>query len=111
MIKHEEFQILINEMRQQEQAKLTDIRPILESDQILDFWCRKDGEDYYLFIAHPKARKLRYPLEYGYSEKVGEVRVNARFYGEDGERPLVLDFAEKEVLLTLKPQLEACELV
>lgn len=58
-IKHEEFQILIKQMQQQEQIELTSIRPILESDQILDFWCRKDGEIYYLFIAHPKMRKLR----------------------------------------------------
>jgi len=83
MTKHEEFQNLINEMQQQEQVELTSIRPILESDQILDFWCRKDGDDYYLFVAHPKMRKLRYPLEYGYSEKVGEVTIEARFNGSE----------------------------
>ncbi len=109
MVKHDEYQILINEMRQQEQAKLTDIRPILESDQILDFWCRKDGEDYYLFIAHPKARKLRYPLEYGYSEKVQAVNVEARFYAKKGELPFVLDFQEKRSLVVRIGRREALE--
>ena len=99
MGKHEEFQILINEMQQQEQATLTDMRPILESEQPLDFWCRKDGEDYYLFIAHPKMRNLRYPLEYGYSEKVQALRVEARFYAKKGVLSLVLDFQEKRSLV------------
>ena len=102
MIKHEEYQKLVNEMQQQENIELTSIRPILESDQPLDFWCRKDGDKYHLFIAHPHVRKLRYPLEYGYSEKVGEVRGEARFYGEKGERQLRLEFQEGGSLLVLK---------
>ncbi|MBI9095422.1 MAG: hypothetical protein JEY71_11115 [Sphaerochaeta sp.] len=44
-------------------------------------------------------RKLRYPLEYGYSEKVQAVRVEARFYAKKGELPLVLDFHEKRSLV------------
>ncbi|MGB4406604.1 MAG: hypothetical protein WBI82_07075 [Sphaerochaeta sp.] len=51
------------------------------------------------FIAHPKMRNLRYPLEYGYSERVREVRVEARFYAEKGELPLVLEFQEKRSLV------------
>ena len=102
MIKHEEYQILINEMQQQEQIELTSIRPILESDHPLDFWCRKDGDEYYLFIAHPEVRKLRYPLEYGFSERIQEVTVEARFYGEERERDLVLEFQERGMELTLK---------
>lgn len=69
VIKREEFQILINQMQQHEQAKLTDIKPILESDQILDFWCRNNGDKYYLFVSHSKMRNLRYPLEHGVCEK------------------------------------------
>lgn len=65
-----------------------------------DFWCRKDGENYYRFIAHPKQRKLRYPLEYGYSEKVGEVRVEALFYGNE-EKSLELDFPGRGITLRL----------
>lgn len=60
----------------------------------------KDGDEYYLFIAHPKQRKLRYPLEYGYGEKVGEERMEARFYGE-GERAVTLEFQERGCLMTI----------
>jgi hypothetical protein len=87
-------------MQQQQQIELTSIRPILESDQPLDFWCRKDGENYYLFIAHLKQRKLRYPLEYGFSEKVGRVRVEALFYGNE-QQSLELDFQGRGITLRL----------
>jgi len=34
---------------------------------IPDFWCRKNGDEYTFFFAHPHARGLRYPLAYGQS--------------------------------------------
>ena len=45
-------------------------------------------------------RKLRYPLEYGFSEKVGKVRVEALFYGNE-EQSLELDFQGRGITLRL----------
>ncbi|MDT4762575.1 glycosyl hydrolase [Sphaerochaeta sp. PS] len=99
VVKHEEYQGLLDELKQQEEIKLTSIRPILESEQPLDYWCRKDGDDYYLFIAHPRMRKLRYPLEYGYGERVEELTVKAKFYGGKEETDLKLEFKERGSLV------------
>ncbi len=49
--------------------------PLIEGEDLPDFWCREDGDDLYVFIAHPAARNLSYPLKYGQgSESVHETR-------------------------------------
>jgi hypothetical protein len=41
--------------------------PMVEGSGLPDFWCRRTGEDIYLFFAHPKAFNLKLPLSYGFS--------------------------------------------
>jgi len=62
----------------------TGIRPLVKGDSLPDFWCRKEGDEYYFFIANPRAMNLHLPLSYGQalcSETAGrdlEFNVNGR---------------------------------
>ena len=64
-IKHARYAHLLETIGARAQMTLDSLTPVLSSDQPLDFWCRRDGNDYYLFISHPKMRKLRYPCPAG----------------------------------------------
>jgi hypothetical protein len=61
--------------------------PLVEGEDIPDFWCRKDKEGYYLFFSHPKAKNLTYPLSYGqsYTEKTIEVPIHIHTNGKTKE--------------------------
>ncbi len=48
--------------------------PLVDSESPVDFWCRRDGDTYYLFFPHPKAYGLHYPLAYHFSECRGIIR-------------------------------------
>ncbi len=43
------------------------VPPVVEGDHLPDFWCRRDGGDFYIFFAHPRAQNLTLPLSYGQS--------------------------------------------
>ena len=40
-------------------------KPLIEGENLPDFWCRKDGEELYIFVANPAVKNLKYPLRYG----------------------------------------------
>lgn len=56
--------------------------PLVIGNDLPDFWCRLAGNNYYIFFANPKSRKLSYPMSYGQSftkdtiEKVIRIRIN-----------------------------------
>lgn len=58
--------------------------PLVEGENLPDFWCRRDGNEHYFFFAHPKAQNLTYPMEYGQShteetvEREITIHVNGR---------------------------------
>ena len=74
-------------------------RPLLEGEDLPDFWCREDGEELYIFVANPSAKRLKYPLRYGQAfEDQGSVRevvVNTLA----GAQTLRLEFQPNESLL------------
>ena len=74
-------------------------KPLLEGENLPDFWCRQDGELLYIFVANPAAKKLKYPLRYGQAfEDQGSVRevvVNT----VAGPQSLQLNFCPNESLL------------
>ena len=41
--------------------------PLLEGDDLPDFWCRKEGDVYYIFFANPLSQTIEYPLDYCYA--------------------------------------------
>ncbi len=46
-------------------AKVLTQKPLIEGENLPDFWCRKDGDELYIFVANPAAKNLKYPLRYG----------------------------------------------
>ena len=74
-------------------------KPLLEGENLPDFWCRQDGEEQYIFVANPAAKKLKYPLRYGQafedqgSERSMVVNTSA------GPQSLQLKFRPNESLL------------
>lgn len=71
---------------------LKSVDPVLTSEIPLDFWCRKDGSDYNLFISHPMMRGLRYPLAIDFYRKVHPIVVKAEFCIPEGKYPLELNY-------------------
>lgn len=72
---------------------------VLKSGISLDYWCRKEGRSYYIFIAHPGMRKLRYPMKRGYGKGLESCSLSAQFISETGSYALDLSFDRTESLL------------
>ncbi len=59
------------------------VRPLLEGNELPWFWAREIGSDLLLFIAHPCAREVVYPMRYGQScQAVAEERILCLNYAE-----------------------------
>jgi len=41
--------------------------PLIIGEHLPDYWCRVDGDEMYIFFAHPRAQNLTYPMPYGHS--------------------------------------------
>lgn len=41
--------------------------PLIEGNSIPDFWCKNVDGEYYIFISHPMAQNLHFPISYGQS--------------------------------------------
>ena len=37
---------------------------LVEGVDLPDFWCRQDGDSYFIFFANPMSMKVTYPMEY-----------------------------------------------
>ena len=70
----------------------TGIRPLVKGDSLPDFWCRKDGEEYYFFIANPYSMDLHLPLKYGQSLSSDTVRRDLTFNVSGRELKLPVEF-------------------
>lgn len=44
-------------------------KPLLEGENLPEFWCRSDGESAIIFVANPLYKGLKYPLNYGQSHQ------------------------------------------
>ena len=77
--------------------------PLVEGDDLPEFWCRQDGDDRYIFFATPAAKKLKYPLRYKQAfEDKGSVR-QIIIHTPAGPKPYTLNFAPNQsVLLKVK---------
>ena len=106
---HEDYGSLLEELLSKpsvsrEPSAITG-EPLIEGEDIPDFWCRKDGDNLYIFFANPLSEKVSYPMEYGYafrdhgSERI--VTVNHHRKSEQYK----LEFAPREsILLEVSPK-------
>jgi len=78
---------------------LKHIRPVMEGQELPEFWCRQDKEDRYIFIANPAACNMHYPLRYGQAfEDNGSVR-DVKIYTAQGPKQYKLDFKPNQSIL------------
>ena len=80
-------------------GKIVSTPPLLEGPDIPDYWCRVDGDEAYIFLAHPSTHDLRYHMRYGQSVEAiatkRTVRLNfGKFSGE-----ISLNFNPRQSLL------------
>jgi hypothetical protein len=75
-------------------------KPFVTMNVDADYWCRRDGGEYYVFIAQPKSRLLKYPITYGQSFTRETVQTEATFTLENGRSATVqLEFKPYQSLL------------
>ncbi len=78
---------------------MENIKPLISGAILPDYWCRQTRNGLYLFFANPKAKGLKFPLEYGQSfsnvTEVMEIQVAL------GKKviPVTLTFAPYQSLL------------
>jgi hypothetical protein len=74
-------------------TQLKNLKPLLESEILLDYWVRNDNSQYYIFIAHPGIRNIRYPLLYKFHTSLKFLNVSITFTSLEGTSyPIELQF-------------------
>lgn len=101
--KHSDYADVLKELQNQPSVSSDTSRmmskPLFEGEDLPDFWCREDGDVYYVFIANPLSQTITYPLEYGYAfiDLGSERNVIVNHHGKS--EPMTLTFRPMESLL------------
>ncbi|MBQ0016437.1 MAG: hypothetical protein KBT04_05590 [Bacteroidales bacterium] len=71
-VKHtQEYAAALATLRQQPsvstETSILNCTPLIEGEQLPDFWIREDQGDYYVFVANPLTQTIKYPLDYCYA--------------------------------------------
>ena len=70
-VKHSDYNETVKQIRAlpnvSRDASIINAKPLIEGDNLPDFWCRKDGNAYYVFFANPMTQTISYPLSYCYA--------------------------------------------
>jgi len=74
-------------------------KPLIEGDSLPDFWCRTDGENYFLFFANPKSKNLKLPLTYGQSLCNETITKNIKININNVQIPYELKFKPYQSLM------------
>ncbi len=102
-VKHSEYAQVLAELLSCDNVKgdvsAITAKPLIEGDNLPDFWCRKDGDTYYVFVANPMTQTIEYPLEYCYAftDKGSTRQITVNHHGKS-ER-IALTFKPMESLL------------
>ncbi len=68
VVKHQDFDSLLNELKGlpsvSSELSVVSHPALVEGVDLPDFWCRQDGDSYYIFFANPMSMKVTYPMEY-----------------------------------------------
>jgi hypothetical protein len=46
-----------------------ELPPVVDGEDLPEYWVRRDGERFIYFFAHPATKEISYPLEYGQSAR------------------------------------------
>ncbi|HTY38502.1 MAG TPA: glycosyl hydrolase [Bacteroidota bacterium] len=104
-IKSADFQAMLAALKSMKNvssvfAKIHPGKPFVRLGVDADYWCRKAGDEYYIFIAHPKSRRLKYPISYGQAFTRDTIRTEATFTTASGtSATTLLEFKPYQSLL------------
>jgi len=96
-VKHPEYESLVAQLSSLVRLPQCDsptplgLKPLIEGDNLPDFWIRVDGDTYYIFIANPMTQTIEYPLDYCYA-----------FTDTGAERNITVNHHGKSEAYTLK---------
>jgi hypothetical protein len=74
-------------------------KPFVTGERLPPFWSRLDGHTLYIFFAHPKAKQLKFPLEYGQSYETETVKMPVTVHMDGHAHDLMLRFKPYQSLL------------
>lgn len=72
LIKDPQFEKLLGDMLNHKNGyrninEVPDNLPLIEGENIPDFWCRKEDDSWFFFFANPSSHNLKFPISYGQS--------------------------------------------
>lgn len=103
MVKHIDYNALVDELYSMDNVSADPAiipgKPLLEGENLPDFWCREDGNELYAFVANPICSEVAYPMEYGmaFKDKGCSREVTVNHHGRSDT--VKLDFAPMESLI------------
>ena len=74
-------------------------QPLLEGEDLPDFWCRQERDKYLVFVANPLSQDVTYPMEYGQAFRDTGARRTVRVNHHGKTETLTLAFRPGESLL------------
>jgi hypothetical protein len=80
-------------------AAVPGLRPVLAAASPPPYWVRRDGSRYTVFLAHPLAAEVRYPLPYGFADGAGPVEMAATLHLGGAPRDITLSWPGRGAIL------------
>ncbi|MBR1926320.1 MAG: hypothetical protein IJ840_00990 [Bacteroidales bacterium] len=103
VIKHDDYESLLDQLSSLPSVSADPSalpgKPLVEGNDIPDFWCREDGGKMFLFFANPMTSTVSYPMEYAnaFNDKGSHRKVVINHHGRSDE--VTLDFKPMESIL------------
>ena len=102
--KDEDFETMLNKLQllpnvSGDFKKLIKQAPLVQGDNIPQFWCRTDDKSATFFFANPKTEKLSYPVTYGQSYQDSTFSGNVVINIKGRSTPVELKFKPYQSLL------------
>jgi hypothetical protein len=92
-------------------GKLVAAKPLVDGEELPDYWTKVENEDLLIFFAHPMTQDLRLPLRYGQSFTDKELTRNLTIQAGSRSLPLKLVFKPYQSLLVRIPRDAAAEFI
>jgi hypothetical protein len=82
------------EQVQENEMLLLKKAPLLSGEDLPDFWIREDKDTYWIFIAHPATRLVKYPMPYAFSDSLSNIEKNICLSISSEKRDMILEFRD-----------------
>ena len=101
-IKHADYQDLLMRLKVSKNVFSSvpqDLQPFIKGDTIPGHWCRIEDKTLYIFFPNPKAKRIKFPMEYGQSFNTEAISMQTDVYYLGIKYHLKLTFKPHQALL------------